>query len=49
MDEFASNELQHVEISYVWHGGDAVLQAADNATDPSSKIYKRLFLGCNGL
>ena len=49
MDEFAANELQHVEISYVWHGGDAVLQAADNATDPSSKIYKRLFLGCNGL
>ncbi len=49
MDEFASNELQHVEISYVWHGGDMVLQAADNATDPSSKIYKRLFLGCNGL
>lgn len=44
-----SNFFQHAEISYVWHGGDAILQAADNATDPSSKTYKRLFLGCNGL
>ncbi len=38
-----------VSISYVWHGISDVLLQADEASDPESKTYKRLFLGANGL
>lgn len=42
-------EYGRVYLSYVWNGGDELLKTADEATDPSSSLYKRLFMNCNGL
>ena len=43
------NDSGPVYLTYYTKKGDQLLKDADNAADPNSETYKRLFMNCSGL